>query len=161
MVRYCPHCWREVPAGAERCPHCGQATDDSDLPFVDRLLATLRHPEPTRAGLAIDILAERLHEQRAVEPMIALLATASDAAILKQAAHGLGLLGDRRAVPALARLLAYGKAPLVARCEAALALGQLGGGEAARALERAQGDPRPSVAEAARRALAMLAGAQT
>ncbi|MGQ9553210.1 MAG: HEAT repeat domain-containing protein [Anaerolineae bacterium] len=156
MVRYCPHCWKEAPASAERCPHCGQATDDSYLPFVDRLLATLHHPEPTHAGLAIDILAERLREQRAVEPLVALLATTSDATILKQAAHGLGLLSDRRAVPALARLLADGDAPFVARCEAALALGRLGGDEATQALEGALDDARPSVARAVRQALAML-----
>lgn len=157
MIHYCSHCWKEIPAESERCPHCGESTDEAGLSFVDRLLATLRHPEPTRAGLAIDILAERLRESRAVEPLIALLASADDAAILKQTAHGLGLLGDRRAVPALARLLGNANAPFVARREAALALGKLGGEEAKTALSLALDDPRPSVAEAARQALADLA----
>jgi HEAT repeat protein len=156
VIHYCPHCWMEIPPEAERCPHCGELTDDSDLPFVDRLLGTLRHPEPTRAGLAIDLLAERLHEPRAVEPLIELLASAHDAAILKQAAHGLGVLRDRRAVAPLARLLGDADAPYVARREAAFALGKLGGEEAETALNLALDDPRSSVAEAAWHALAEL-----
>ena len=156
MIHYCPHCWKEIPAHVERCPHCGEATDDSDLPFVDRLLATLRHPEPTRAGLAIDLLAERLREPRAVEPLIELLATTHDVALLKQAAHGLGVLGNQRAIPALARLLANADAPFVARREAAFALGKIGGKEAESALSLALDDPRPSVAEAAWQAFTRL-----
>ncbi len=152
MIRFCPQCWKEIPPDADRCPHCGQPTDETGLPFVDRLLLTLRHPEPTRAGLAIDLLAGHLREPRAVLPLIDLLNTAHDIAILQQAAHGLGLLADQRAVPALIHLLENEDAALVARCEAALALGRVGGEEAGQALERARIDPRPSVAEAARRA---------
>jgi len=153
MIHYCPHCWKEILPDAEHCPHCGEATDESGVPFVDRLLATLRHPEPTRAGLAIDLLTEHLHEPRAVEPLIELLTTTHDAAILKQAARGLGLLGDPRAVTALARLLGNADAPYVARREAAFALGKLGGEEAEAALSLALDDSRPSVAEAAHQAL--------
>ncbi len=153
MIHYCPRCWKEIAPEDKRCPHCGELTDDSDLPFIDRLLGTLRHPEPTRVGLAIDLLTKRLREPRAVEPLIELLATTRDVALLKQAAHGLGLLGDRRAVPALARLLGNADAPFVARREAAFALGKLGGEEAELALSLALDDPRPSVTEAARQAL--------
>jgi HEAT repeat protein len=158
MVRYCPHFWREVTPTAERCPNCGQLVDDSDRPFIDRLLSTLRHPEPTRAGLAIDLLAGRLHEPRAVGPLVELLAESHDASILIQAARGLGKLGDRQAVPALARLLADRDQAFVARRAAAWALGELGGPEAEIALHAAARDERPSVAEAARQALAALGG---
>jgi len=153
MIRSCPQCWNEIPANADHCPHCGRLTDETGLPFVERLLLTLGHPEPTRSGLAIDVLAGRLREPRAVLPLIDLLITAQDIAIQQQAARGLGLLADRRAVPPLIRLLESEAAPLVTRREAALALARLGGVEAGRALERARIDPRPSVAEAARRAL--------
>lgn len=156
MIRYCPHCWREVPFDADRCPACGEPLDDNGQPFVDRLLATLRHPEPTRAGLAIDLLAGRLHEPRAVQPMVELLGRTRDAAILVQAARGLGELGDRQAIPALVRLLGDPERPYVARRAAALALGRLGGSVATRALQAAVDDPRPSVAAAAREALQNL-----
>jgi HEAT repeat protein len=156
MIHYCPHCWQEVPSGPEHCPHCGQLVDDSGQPFVERMLSTLHHPEPTRAGLAVDVLGGRLHEARAVQPLIELLGRAVDAALLMQAARGLGELGDQRAVPGLAHLLADGGRPFVARRAAALALGRLGGAEAIHALEAALGDPRPSVAEAAREALLQL-----
>jgi HEAT repeat protein len=153
MIHYCPHCWEDIPEGANPCPHCGATTDETGLPFVDRLLLTLGHPEPTRAGLAIDILAERLREPRAVPPLTRLLNTARDMAILQQAARGLGLLADGSAVPALVQLLENAEAPLIARCEAALSLGRLGGEEAWQALSAAAANPHPSLAEAARQAL--------
>lgn len=153
MIRYCPHCWQDVPLDADRCPACGESLDDSGQTFVDRLLASLHHPEPTRAGLAIDILAGRLHEPRAVQPMVELLGRTGDGAVLVQAARGLGELGDRQAVLALVRLLGDAERPFVARRAAALALGRLGGSAAMRALQTAVDDPRPSVAAAAREAL--------
>jgi len=140
----------------DRCPHCGRVPDDSDLPFVERLLKTLRHPEPTRVGLAIDILADRLHEPRAIAPLIDLLAESEDAAVLRQAARGLGWLGDARAVPPLGRILADAEAPYVVRSEAASSLGKIGGKAAEEALRRALADPRPSVSQAARQALGSM-----
>ena len=151
MIRCCPQCWNKILANADHCPHCGRLTDETGLPFVERLLLTLGHPEPTRSGLATDILAGRLREPRAVLPLIDLLNTAQDIAIQQQAARGLGLLADRHAVPPLIRLLESEAAPLVTNCEVALA--RLVGEEAGQALERARIDPRPSVAEAERRAL--------
>jgi len=156
MVQYCPRCWREIPPGADPCPECGETTNEAGLPFVERLLRTLRHPEPTRAGLAIDILADRLREPRAVEPLIDLLSTSKDAAVLRQAVRGLGLLGDMRAVPPLVRLLGNAEVPFVVRSEAASSLGSIGGKAAEAALRDALDDPRPSVSRAARRALAAL-----
>jgi len=156
MIRYCPHCWKETPLDAARCPHCGESTSEEGVDFVDRLISALRHPEPTRAGLAIDILSERLHEQRAVKPIIELIKTSKDFAVLVQSAHGLGILGDRKAIPVLAELLNDPRAPYVARREAAIALGKLGGEAAKRALRRACDDQRPSVAEAARQSLRLL-----
>ncbi|MBN1440367.1 MAG: HEAT repeat domain-containing protein [Anaerolineales bacterium] len=137
---------------AARCPHCGGTADDENLPFADRLILSLRHPEPTRAGLAIDILAKNLRERRAVPPMIELLRTTGDFSVQRQAAEGLGILGDRKAVPALIDLLENPTASLTARREAALALGRLGGKAAAAALRRACSDKRESIAEAAEEA---------
>lgn len=156
VIRYCPNCWKEVPPGAGACPHCGAATDDSALPFADRLLRTLRHPEPTRAGLAIEILAERLHDRRAVAPLADLLTASADMEIRRQAARGLGALADAAALPALQRVLEDGEVPYVVRSEAARALGRIGGEAAEAALRRAVHDPRASVAQAASLALEAL-----
>ena len=156
MVQYCPHCWQEIPPGADPCPHCGKPTSEAGVPFVQKLLRTLRQPEPTRAGLAIDILTERLREPLAVDPLIDLLTASSDAAVLKQAVRGLGRLGDVRAIPPLVRLLRDPEIAFVVRGEAASSLGKLGDPAAEAALRAALTDPLPSVAEAARRALAGL-----
>jgi HEAT repeat protein len=153
MMRYCPHCWQEIAPFINRCPHCGQSTDESDQDFVSKLIAALKHPEPTRAGLAIDILAHMLREPRAVQPLIDLLRTTEDAWILTQAVRGLGALDDVRAVDPLIRLLDEASQPLVARREAVLALGKIGGEAAIRVLERVR-NGRPSLAKAAETILA-------
>jgi len=153
VIRYCPHCWREVPLEPGPCPHCGQPTDDSDASYVERLIGSLNHPEPTRAGLAIQILADMLHEARAVDPLIHLLDTVHDASVLTQAVRALGTLGDPRAAPSLARILFDTEAPLSARVEAATALGRLGGSTAREALQRAATAEYASIADAARTAL--------
>ncbi|HTP08002.1 MAG TPA: HEAT repeat domain-containing protein [Anaerolineae bacterium] len=156
MIRFCPKCWNEVPLEAASCPTCS-ATLIEALSFTDKLIAALRHREPTRAGLAIDILTGWLHEPRAVEPLCELLDHATDAAILKQAATGLGRLSDRQAVPALARLLQDPSRAYVARCAAAEALGHIGGGEAQHALQVALHDSLTSIRTAAQQALTVRA----
>ena len=88
MTRYCPHCWEEINQEATVCPHCHRQTHENDMDFVSKLLSALRHPDPTRAGLAIDILAGKLHEPRAVWPLIELLETASDPYIRAQQRAG-------------------------------------------------------------------------
>lgn len=152
MIRFCPKCWNEVPLDAAACPICGAALSEA-LSFTEKLIAALRHREPTRAGLAIDVLTDWLHEPRAVEPLCDLLDQATDAAILKQAALGLGRLGDRRAVPALTRLLHDTSRTFVARSAAAEALGQIGSAEAEHALQTALDDPLSSIRTAAQHAL--------
>ncbi len=157
MIRYCPRCWAEVDWEATVCPTCRAPLYEQEEDFVDKLIAALRHPEPTRAGLAIDILAGFMHDTRAVEPICELIGRNNDIAILRQAARALGRLGDRRAVATLAQLLADESRPFVARQAAAEALGQLGGDEAQQALMAALTDPLASVREATYKALAQLA----
>jgi HEAT repeat protein len=152
MIRFCPKCWNEVAMEATTCPACGASLIE-ELSFTDKLLAALGHREPTRAGLAIDVLTNWLREPRAVEPLCDLLDRSTDAAILKQAAVGLGRLADGRAIPALARLLTNPSRAFVARQAAADALGQIGGVAAQRILQTALDDPLASIRAAAQRAL--------
>jgi hypothetical protein len=134
MIRYCPRCWAEVDWDATACAICGALLGDQGEDFVDKLIAALRHPEPTRAGLAIYILGERLREPRAVVPLIALLDQAHDPYVFKSGVEASGQLGDDRAVPVLRRLLHDSTCYLVVRVAAAQALARIGGQAATEAL---------------------------
>jgi HEAT repeat protein len=121
--------------------------------FVDKLTAAIRHPEPTRAALAIQVLSEMLAEPRAIPLLIDLLDTAHDAYVLRCAVVALEGFADRRAAPALSKLLLNMAMPLVVRVAAVDALARIGGGEAQATLLRALADPNSSVRERAAGAL--------
>lgn len=127
MRRFCPNCWAENEPQATVCAACGATLDETGKDFVAKLLDAVGHPEPTRAGIAIEVLGQRLREPRAVDALIARLNRPRDLMeITADAARALGTIGDRRAIPALADLLADPNRPLVARIAAAEALGTLG-----------------------------------
>jgi len=102
MTFYCTQCWAEVPGAATRCPRCGddivarQARSD----YTEKLIAALRHPEPTTPVRAAWILGER-RERAAVEPLCRLVRDSSDAFLVESAVEALGKIGDARAVTAL------------------------------------------------------------
>lgn len=160
MSSYCPECWAEVPEGATICPSCGRPLSGDSESYVDKLIAALRHFEPTRAGLAIWILSEMLAEPRAVLPLIDLLDTADDAFVLKSAAMALGRYADQRAVPALARRALDPSTPLVVRVAAVDALARIGGSQGRAALEGALADPTGIVRDHARSALEQAPSAE-
>ncbi|MGQ9626736.1 MAG: HEAT repeat domain-containing protein [Anaerolineae bacterium] len=153
MIFYCPGCWAEVPEGSKRCPACGQSLEAGNEDFVDKLIAAIHHPEPTRAALAIQVLGEMLGEPRSILPLIDLLDTACDPYVLKHAVVALGRFADRRAVPSLTRLALNLETPLLVRTAAVDALARIGGKEAQVALHRALADPNSSVRDIARQAL--------
>ncbi|MDI6693970.1 MAG: HEAT repeat domain-containing protein [Anaerolineales bacterium] len=121
-------------------------------------METIFSPDPTRVGMAIDVLTKWIHEPRAITPLQMLLLSDVDAHRLVLAARGLGRLGDRAAVTALADILLDPNKPFVARVAAAHSLGSLGGEEALGALKRACSDERPSVSRAASKAFQQLRG---
>jgi len=150
MSFYCPECWAEVPEEAECCPACGRSLTADDEDYVDKLIASLRHFEPTRSALAIQILSEMLGEPRAIVPLIELLDTARDAYVLHSATVALGRFADGRAVPALVRRALDLTSPLVVRVAAVDALARIGGDQARAALEGALADPNATVRDHAR-----------
>jgi len=152
---FCPGCRRAARAG-EICPDCHRPCDARADTFPERLLGTILSEDTSRVGMAVDVLTKRLHEPRAIVPLMILLQQDRDPYPLVLAARGLGWLGNSQAVPALARLLLDENKPFVARIAAAEALGSLGGGNAHRALEQATASRRPSVVKAATRALEQL-----
>lgn len=153
---FCPHC-RHVASAVQSCPICGSICDAPAETYVEKLMETIFSPDPTRVGMAIDVLTKWIHEPRAITPMRMLLSSDADAHRLVMAARGLGWLGDRAAVAPLADFLLDPRKPFVARVAAAHSLGLLGGEKAVDVLKRACTDKRPSVASAASKALLRLA----
>lgn len=102
MTFYCTNCWAEVAESAVVCPRCGddiiarQARSD----YVAKLIAALRHPEPTVPVRAAWILGER-RERAAVEPLGRLIRESPDAFLVESAVEALGKIGDPRGVSAL------------------------------------------------------------
>lgn len=128
----------------------------ADEDFVAKLIAALRHREPTRAALAVEILADRLREPHGFAPILALLTPERDAYVVLTAVRALARWGDRRAVEPLARLLSDPAAPLVVRKAVVEALAQLGGGAAEAALQAALADSSAVVRATAQAHLARL-----
>ncbi|HBY98920.1 MAG TPA: hypothetical protein DEP84_34065 [Chloroflexi bacterium] len=138
MRRFCPSCWAENEPRATVCAACGATLDETGKDFVAKMIDAVGHPEPTRAGIAIEVLGQRLREPRAVDALIARLKRRGDfMEITADAARALGAIGDRRAVPALIELLADPDRALVARIAAAEALGTLDDPGASHALKAA------------------------
>ncbi len=133
---YCPHCWATVPAKVEVCPACGVIIEDNQADIVDKYIAALRHPQ-AETRLRVAWLLGRMREARAVPALMAVVAARGDhdPYVLSAAVTSLGLIGDRRAVPALEVLLAEPGVSFMARVEAAYALAAIGGKEAWAALE--------------------------
>jgi HEAT repeat protein len=102
MTFYCTNCWAEVAESAVVCPRCGddivarQARSD----YVAKLIAALRHPEPTTPVRAAWILGER-RERAAVEPLCRVIRESPDQFLLERAVEALGKIGDPRAAAAL------------------------------------------------------------
>ena len=149
---FCSRC-RRPSMTTDVCPACHVPCDAGAETYVEKLMTALFSRDPTRVGMAVDVLTLWLHEEHALIPLIHLAQTTQDMECMWMAAQGLGRLGDPAAVPVLIELLHDANRPYVARVAAAKSLGQLGGDEAIAALRRACYDPRPSVAQAAAQAL--------
>lgn len=149
------HVQRRMPGYQffQLCPECKVTADTEPETYVEKLLETVLSKETSRAGMAVDVLTKWLHEPRAIVPLLMLLERKNDMYSLVIGARGLGWLGNAEAVPVLKKLLLNESQPYVARVAAVEALGRIGGEESIHALNLAKASQRPSVAEAAIRAL--------
>lgn len=152
ILYFCPLC-RKPAVTSLTCPNCHILCDAEAETYLEKLLEAVLSPDPTRVGMAIDVLTQWMHEERAVVLLLALLNAPSDAHRLVMAARGLGELGNPMALPALIDLLQDVNHPFVARAAAAQALGKLGGYQARQALQRAVSDIRPSISSVALHAI--------
>lgn len=152
---YCTHCWATYPYGATVCARCGAALQPHTT-YVAGLIAALRHPEPSTPVRAANVLG-LLRAREAAGALRAVLSQSEDPYLLQAAARALGAIGDREAIPELARVLRGG--PLMARQAAVEALRCLGATEALAVLaEASRLDPSESVRERAAAAMGALQG---
>ncbi|MGB8368606.1 MAG: HEAT repeat domain-containing protein [Limisphaerales bacterium] len=127
MTFYCANCWAMVLESARICPICGDdiTARQARADYADKLVAALRHPEPTTPVRAAWILGER-RERKAVGELCRLVLSSADAFIIESAVEALGKIGDRQALPAV-RVAANHPSPLV-RAKAQRALHPLSAG---------------------------------
>jgi HEAT repeat protein len=99
---YCPNCWREIPEQVITCPHCYTSISDriAESDYADKLIAALRHKEPTTPVRAAWILGER-REQRAVAALSKIARKANDAFLVESAVEALGKIGGNVATAAV------------------------------------------------------------
>jgi hypothetical protein len=88
---YCPNCWAEIPESATVCPHCYTEISGriSQVDYVDKLIAALRHKEPTTPVRAAWILGER-REQKAVPALVKIVKKGKDGFVVESAVEALG-----------------------------------------------------------------------
>jgi hypothetical protein len=83
---YCPNCWRELSEHATICPHCHEDISEriSQADYTDKLIAALRHKEPTAPVRAAWVLGER-REGKAVAALTKVVRKAKDAFLVESA----------------------------------------------------------------------------
>lgn len=161
-TRYCLFCWAENAWDASRCARCDaplMGPEANDIPYVEKLLLALHHPEPEARARAATLLGRvgEPDDQRISAALIKALHHTNDmreiasgteagtgqrrqydASAQVEAAHALGCLEVCAASAALRALALNGESPLIAGLAAVEALAHLahtGCDEAHRALE--------------------------
>jgi hypothetical protein len=46
VIAFCTHCWTELDASIDRCPHCGIDQGADPRSYEEKLVAALAHPLP-------------------------------------------------------------------------------------------------------------------
>lgn len=110
MTWFCPSCFEEVAAGAERCPACGTRLDRDERSYEDKLVAALSHPVRDRRIVAAELLG-RIGARRAVPRLAELAEGEEDPYLQAAAARALARIDPRH--PLVRRLASAG--PVLAR----------------------------------------------
>ncbi len=90
------------PSRRTICPHCHADISEriSQANYTDKLIAALRHKEPTTPVRAAWILGER-HEEKAVPALAKIVKKARDAFVVESAVEALGKIGGSAATTAV------------------------------------------------------------
>ena len=99
---YCPNCWGEIAESAATCPVCYIDISEriSQADYTHKLIAALRHKEPTTPVRAAWILGER-RERRAVLALTKVVKKGKDAFLVESAVEALGKIGGEAATGAV------------------------------------------------------------
>jgi HEAT repeat protein len=99
---YCTNGSAEVAESATTCPHCGDdiVARQARADFVDKLIAALRHPEPTTPLRAAWIPGQR-HERKAVPALMQIAGEPNDAFIVEAVIEALGKIAVPQALKTL------------------------------------------------------------
>jgi HEAT repeat protein len=149
---FCPACWTRVGADDISCPRCrGDLARLDQRSFEEKLIAALRHPEPTTRHRAAFILGE-LGTAAAVKVFAELLFETAEPFFASAMVVALGKIGGLDAERVLLRTLDHES--FLVRQAAVQALIRCGGPIAEVALQHAACDRSPSVRRIAREILA-------
>jgi HEAT repeat protein len=124
-VRYCPHCWKEVPSGSSACPDCGLDLNDEREDYLAKLSGALKHPDYLTQRRAAFIMGW-LGDPRALQPLIATLHGTADPYVKAEAASALGAIKGIEAEAALSEVAANPGESVIVRQAAKVALKRLG-----------------------------------
>lgn len=154
---FCPKCYAENGPEDKACRLCGASLDDQSGDYVEKLIQfSLHHPIPSVPPMAAEALG-KIGDKRAVEPLMDILKTSREPALLEAAAEALGNLKDSRAVPALTHLMK--EATVAVRLKAVVALGKIDGMEAREVLKDIMAsDPSRGVRNEAQKVLELACG---
>jgi len=103
MIAFCTHCWKEMDAEHNRCPHCGANLDMDKRSYQEKLVGALDHPLPA-ARVRICWLIGENRVGAAVPALMQMAGNDPDLYVQRAALEALGVLRDRRAVPLLVKI---------------------------------------------------------
>jgi HEAT repeat protein len=108
MRFFCPGCWKDFAEDLERCPLCGLDIRAffASRDYVEKLIVGLSHPHQTTQIRAASLLG-KIGDERAVQPLIALVERTHDVYIAHAAIAALGMIRHPTGQEFLAKLLTH------------------------------------------------------
>ncbi|HDP79448.1 MAG TPA: hypothetical protein ENN21_01250 [Spirochaetes bacterium] len=99
MRYYCPGCHADFSEDHERCPRCGIniASFFESRDYIDKLIAALRHPEPSTPLRAAWLLG-KIGDPRAEKPLMECALETDDLYFLRAALLALGDIATEKAI---------------------------------------------------------------
>lgn len=150
VTRFCTRCWASNREDDSVCVRCGvplTRPEDNGVPYTEKLLTALRHPEPEtreRVATLLGVIGEP-GDQRIVRALIRALevdprnGSMRDLGLREAACKSLGTLGACEATSVLSRLALDERTALLVSLSAVEGLAQLahdGCGQAGQQIER-------------------------
>ena len=95
MIAFCTHCWTEIDASIDRCPHCGIDQGADPRSYEEKLVAALAHPLPEARARICWLIGENTI-RTAVPCLMHMAEHDPDLFVQREAVKALGALQDLR-----------------------------------------------------------------